>query len=202
MNGLSLDKQIAQAVNRLTAISKKAVPMATARAINKMGTTAERQTAKDVGKAENVPQKIIRQRITAIKKSSARDLRRRVRLRRFDIPAVLLGKARQTRRGVSVRQRRFNGAFLADGSKGFGKYRPSRHRQGGRAYQDTSLRSQQVLQRTGKGRYPLQVVTVPIEKPITEQFERNVTQAYARDLAPELAQQLGKEIAKITRTLT
>ncbi|EKO3392590.1 phage tail protein [Vibrio fluvialis] len=202
MNTLNLDSQIKSAIHRLSAVSKRAVPVATARAINKMSTMAERQTAKDVAKSENMPQKLVRQRIAAIKKSNARDLRRRVRLRRSDVPAVQLGKVRQTRRGVSVRQRRFNGAFLADGSKGFGKYRPARHRQGGRAYQDTSLRSQQVLQRTGKGRYPLQVVTVSIEKPITEQFERNVTQAYARNLGPELALQLGRELNKISRNLT
>lgn len=198
----SLERQIQTSIQRLALVSKRAVPVATARAINRMATTAERQTAKDVAKSENMPQKLIRQRITAIKKSNARDLRRRVRLRRSDIPAILLGKSRQTRRGVSVRQRRFNGAFLADGSKGFGKYRYARHRQGGSSYLNTSLRSQQILQRTGKGRYPIQVVTVSIETPITEQFERNVTQAYTRSLPSELAQQLGRELSKINRNMT
>lgn len=202
MSTLSLDKQIATAVSRLSAVSKKAVPVATARAINQMGTGAERQTARDVAKSENIPQKLIRQRITVLKKSSASDFRRRIRVRRSDVPASAIGKARQTKRGVSVRQHRFAGAFLADGSKGYGKYLKSSRRQGRRAYQDTSLSRQQVLTRTGKDRYPIEVVTVPIKQPLTEQFERNVTQAYARDLAPALAKQLSNEIGKITRSLS
>ncbi|MCG6268308.1 phage tail protein [Vibrio furnissii] len=200
MSQASLDRQIQLAKNRLAAISTQAVPVATSRAINQMGLAIERQTARDVAKEENTPMKVIRARIRALRKASAKDPRRRIRVRLRDLPAVMLGKPRQNRRGVTVRRRRFDGAFVADGSKGFGKYR----RRSGRrraSYQATSLSRQQIFQRTGKERYPLEVVTVPIEKPLTRHFERNVRLIYNTQYAPELAKQLSRELRKITRSI-
>ncbi|EIE1227647.1 phage tail protein [Vibrio vulnificus] len=197
---MPMAEQVQQAIRRLELVKVSAVPAATARAINAIGAVSERRTAKEVAKSEKIQLRSVRSRITPIKKANVNETVRRVRVRRHDMPAVMVGKARQTRRGVSVRQHRFSGAFLADGSKGKGKYIASSRRRAGRqTHHDTQLRTQQVLQRTGKGRYPLEVVKVPISQPLTSAYERNVRRAYNQDLGPEMRKQLTRELVRVNK---
>lgn len=199
---VSMTQQVQQAIRRLESVKVSAVPSAIARSINAVGVVSERRTAQDVAKSEKIKQRAIKQRISPIKKASQSSPNRRVKIKRHDIAASAIGKPRQTRKGVSVGKHRFGGAFVADGSKGFGKYIRSQHRQSDRkAYYDTRLTTEQVLQRTRKDRHPLEVVKVSIEKPLTNTYERNVRRAYTQNLAPELTKNLARELSKINRVL-
>ncbi|EPZ9280860.1 phage tail protein [Vibrio alginolyticus] len=190
--------QIQTAIKKLEAVKKSAVPAATARSINAVGVISERQTARDVSKSEKIKQRSIRQRINPIRKAKPSDPKRRVRVKRHDMAVAAVGKPRQTKKGVSVRHHRFPGAFVADGSKGFGKYIRAKHRtQKSESYYPTKLSSEQVLERTGRSRHPLEVITIPVHEPLTRAYERNVRRAYNQNMAPEMTKNLAKEMAKI-----
>jgi hypothetical protein len=189
----SLSAQCDLAIKRLDIVKKTAVPAAKARAINTIGAATERQTIREVAKSERIKQSALKPRVSPIRKAKTRTPTRKVRLRLTDVPVISIGKPRQTKTGVTVRGRRFSGSFIADGSKGYGKYRK------GNRYQSTSLAKRQVLRRASKGRYPLEVVKIPIQKSLTQGYERNVRRAYNQNLPRELAKQLTKELVKINR---
>lgn len=190
--------QVQAAIKKLEAVKKSAVPAATARSVNAVGVISERQTARDVSKSEKIKQRSIRQRINPIRKAKPSDPRRRVRVRRHDMDVTQVGKPRQTKKGVSVRHHRFPGAFVADGSKGFGKYIRAKHRtKKSEAYYPTKLTRPVVLERIDKARYPLDFIRIPIEDVLTRAYERNVRRAYNQNLAPEMTKNLAKEMAKI-----
>lgn len=202
----SLTKQALEAINRIEVLKKDAVPKISAKAINAIGVKTERETAKSVAKSEDVPQKAIRNRIKPISRASPKNPARQVSLRLRPLSATSIGKVRQTRRGVSVRKHRFDGHFIADGSKGYGKYKSGARRSYGGIKQDrrtryhsTSLNHQHVLHRTTSRRYPIDVTKIAIEKPIVDSYQDSVKKAYRQDLTTQMATEIAKEIARINR---
>jgi hypothetical protein len=195
-----ISAQIDAATKTLAQLSKTAVPNAVYRSINVVGRVSERHTIKDIAKAEKVPQKAIRPRIQPIKKAKARSPSRKTKVRLAPLMASRLGKVRQTRKGVSVGRHRFRGAFVADGSKGYGRYIKKGARQlGKKPYQTTTLDRTLVLQRKGKGRYPLEAVKLNIQHSTLNTYRSNVRRAYNQIFPRELATHLIREVEKMKR---
>ncbi|OEF59283.1 hypothetical protein A1OW_21630 [Enterovibrio norvegicus] len=197
---MGLTAQVEQAMLRLQVVKKSAIPVAAARAINAVGVFSERQTTRQVAKEKRVKQSAIKARIKPLQKANSKAPQRRVRVRLSDMPVVSMGKPRQTKKGVTVRGRRIDHAFMADGSKGKGKYiSRSQRRAGGNTHRPTRLDRLQVFKRTGRGRYPLEVVKEPIRAPLLAGYERNVRRGYNLKMAPEMTKALASEMAKFNK---
>ncbi len=193
-----LSEQIQKTIANLNAIKRTAVPVATSKTINAVGMVSERNTAKDVSKTERIKQKSIRARLVVRQKSAPAVPVRIVKIRRHPMAVSAVGKPRKTKRGVTVGRHRFDSAFVADGSKGFGKYIPAAKRSNrSQAYRPTRLKSEQVFKRSSKARYPIEVVTIPIAEPLTEAYERSVRRAYNQEFPRSMAKNLETEFRKL-----
>ncbi|EPT9721476.1 phage tail protein [Vibrio cholerae] len=193
-----LSLQMEQTVERLKKVRSSSVPIAISKTINAVGMVSERNTAKDVSKTERIKQKSIRARLVVRQKSAPAVPVRIVKVRRHPMAVSAVGKPRKTKRGVTVGRHRFDSAFLADGSKGFGKYIPAAKRSNrSQAYRPTRLKSEQVFKRSSKARYPIEVVTIPIAEPLTEAYERSVRRAYNQEFPRSMAKNLETEFRKL-----
>lgn len=203
---IDIHQQLLQAEKHLNFLSEKAAVTAKVQAINRVATRIKGQSAKATASAVKVKQKTIRKRIT-IKKASTKVLKGKktavtyatIFVKRRDVPAISLGKARQTKKGVRVGGRLFQGAFLADGSKGFGKYIPLHRR--GRAmshpYGTTKLRTMHVLKRLGSFRNSVTVIGVPIKSQITQIVTQKTTSLMNTDMPKELKQAMSHQVRLI-----
>ncbi|HFG1968386.1 TPA: phage tail protein [Vibrio cholerae] len=193
-----LSLQMEQTVERLKKVRSSSVPIAISKTINAVGMVSERNTAKDVSKTERLKQKSIRARLVVRQKSAPAVPVRIVKVRRHPMAVSAVGKPRKTKRGVTVGRHRFDSAFVADGSKGFGKYIPAAKRSNrSQAYHPTRLKSEQVFTRSSKARYPIEVVTIPIAEPLTEAYERSVRRAYNQEFPRSMAKNLETEFRKL-----
>ena len=159
----TIEADVQKAVKNLRKISRTIVPESEISALNKaqrrISTVGVKGTAGDA----KVSQKVIRARLRTYRANKKKQYASTYIFRR-DVSASGLNP-KQNRRGVKAGKHSFQGAFLADGSKGVGKYRNKK-------FQATRLTRQQVLQRQGKGRYPLDVVKVPIASAATQNFQK------------------------------
>lgn len=190
-----LDQSIATAVANLERVSSTAVPRATAMAINRVGKRAVSLSVRDTAKQVGVPAKRIRER-TKLHNATATNPMAIIRVRRGAVPLILVGTARETKTGVRVGRHFVAGGFIADGSKGKGRY------QRRRGYSKTQLRSEQVLRRTGKGRYPLEVVKIPLSEPLTTNFNRNTKALLQTDMPKEMRAALSQQLRLVIKKAT
>lgn len=190
-----LEQSVANAVANLERVSKTAVPKASAMAVNRVGKRAVSLSVRDTAKQVAVPAKRIRER-TKLYSATASNPVATIRVRRGSIPLILVGTAKETKTGVRVGRHSVVGGFIADGSKGKGRYQ--RHR----GYGPTQLRSQQVLRRTGKGRYPLEVVKIPLSEPLTTNFNRNTKALLRTDMPKEMRAALSQQLRLVIKKAT
>ncbi len=193
VNSLSFPKQLEQLERKLGAIRKNAIPNAMARSINLASTRAKTATVRVVASQEKVAQKPIRNRIHVTRKASKDSLMVRTHILTNDMLVSSIGKPRQTKRGVTVRGRRYQGAFVADGSKGYGRYMK------GSRYQSTSLKKTMVFERVGKARYPLKAVKIPIATPLRKSYSDALQQAYSTVYPKELVRQIELAVNRLGR---
>jgi len=96
---------------RAVGVTERAAKKAARRAITKTARWMRTQAARDVSGATGIPQKHIRRRLGSYARGEE-GMARSVWLGTNPIPAHRLGRARQTRRGVTVGRRRYPGAFM------------------------------------------------------------------------------------------
>ncbi|MDH7614729.1 phage tail protein [Vibrio cholerae] len=200
-----IDKQLANAVNNLTALDKSAVPKASAMAINRIANRAISRSVKDTSKAVRVQQKIIRRYARVSKKASPKQPVAYVRVRRNDIPAIHIGEARtQIRRKKGLYQvqsatRSKDGRYTKREISGFTSIKVGKHQFDNAFLQKLKNGKWHIMQRTGEARYPIKMCAIPIRNEITAAFETNSNQLMKTDMPKELSYAIGQQIRLVIR---
>ncbi|KJM58620.1 tail protein [Pluralibacter gergoviae] len=184
-------KGLAQVIENLNSLDRNMVPKASVWAINRVATSAVsravRVVAREVivgdNRVKGLPVRIIRQRVK-LSKASTSGKKCRIRVNRGNLPAKNLGD-------VQVRLTRKKGALLKKGSVlKVGKY----------LFRDAFLQQLangrwQVMRRiNGRSRYPIDVVKVPLVKPLTDAFEIEKKRMLADDMPKQLAAALRQQL--------
>lgn len=171
-----------QAINNLNTISKTGVPKATAQAVNKVAGRAISRSTRKVAQQTKVPTKLVRGRSRLKKATSNRPIAT-IKVNRGNLPAIKLGVAR-------VQLRRKKGALLAVGSV----LRIGKFSFPGAFIQQLKNGRWHVLQRSAKTRYPIDVVKVPLEKPLTTAFREETAALMESDMTKELSAALKNQL--------
>ncbi|HEH9728609.1 TPA: phage tail protein [Pasteurella multocida] len=181
---MAFEDDIKQAQKKLENLNKKAVPKATARAINKVGSKVMVRSIATAAKEADVPKKLIKGR-AKLEKAKPSHLSAYIKVNRGNLPAIRIvaGKVspfltRGKRRGqLKVGKRFYERAFIQKLANG-------------RVH---------VLQRQGKARYPIDVVKIPLVKPLTEAFESEVKKALESEMPKEMKAALEHQITLVVK---
>ncbi|WP_293792639.1 phage tail protein [uncultured Pantoea sp.] len=173
-----------QAINNLNELGTNLVPKATTQAVNRVAHRVISRSTRLVAKETGVSQKLIRQRARIRLATSSRDsLAARLIINRGNLPAINLGTARfQLSRRNNMTSRR--GSVLKIGHFTF------RHA----FIQQLANGRWHVMQRTGRGRYPLQVVKIPLSAPLTKAYQEETHHLVEADLPRELVAALRQQV--------
>ncbi|HAS8188257.1 TPA: phage tail protein [Vibrio vulnificus] len=200
-----LDRQLATAVKNLSALDQKALPRASAMAINRIANRAISRSVKETSKAVRVQQKIIRRYARVSKKASPKQPVAYVRVRRNDIPAIHIGEARtQIRRKKGRYQvqnvtRGKDGRYTKHEISGFTSIKVGKHRFDNAFLQKLKNGKWHIMQRTSEARYPIKMCAIPIRNEITTAFETNSNQLMKTDMPKELSYAMGQQIRLVIR---
>ncbi|EBV0742210.1 phage tail protein [Salmonella enterica subsp. enterica] len=156
-------KGLENAARNLNSLDTRMVPQASAWAINRVAgkiiSQATRQVAQSTVVGDNqvkgIPLKLVRGRVRLWKASPSGKMYARLRINRGNLPAVKLGRAQplraRGRRGGGVRVGKY---FFRDGF-----------------VQQLANGRWHIMRRTsGKARYPIDVVKIPLAGPLTQAF--------------------------------
>lgn len=199
------DKQLTVAVKNLSALDKKAVPRASAMAINRVAKRAISHSVKDASKAVRLQQKIIRRYARVSRKATAKNPEANVRVRRTDIPAIYIGTARtqiRKRRGhyqVQRANRSSDGRYAKREISGFTSIKVGKHSFENAFLQKLKNGKWHIMQRTSDKSYPIKVCAIPINKEITSAFETNSKKLMKTDMPKELSYAIGQQIRLVIR---
>ncbi|EOX3456128.1 phage tail protein [Vibrio cholerae] len=198
----AIDQQLALAIKNLANLEQKAVPKASAMAINRIATRAVVHSIRDTAKEVKVKQKVIKNRATTIKATAARPVAY-VRVRRSDLPAISIDTARtqiKRQKGklmISSVSRGANGRYQKRQFSGNTAIVVGRHRFENAFLQKLKNGRWHIMQRTSDARYPIQVCKVPIVHQITSAFERNSKRLMDTDMKKELKSAVAQQIRLI-----
>ncbi|MFB9995716.1 phage tail protein [Providencia rustigianii] len=177
-------KGIDDAIRNLNVIVDKVTPIATAQAINRVAARAISRSVKQVSKEVRIQQKIIRKRVKFSKASSKHGTpKARVTVNRGNLPAIVLGTAR-----VQLSRSRHAGNRIGSTLK-VGKF--TFHNA---FIQQLNNGCWHVMQRVGKSRYPIEVVKIPVSKPLTEAFEEHAINVRESDIDKEVRYALNNQL--------
>ncbi|HEJ7174542.1 TPA: phage tail protein [Serratia marcescens] len=177
-------KGLEQAIRNLNSLSKHMVPMATAQAINRVAVRAISRSTKRVAGEVRIQQKLVRQRVRLRRASPEQNPpRARLTVNRGNLPAIKLGAARMqlSRRGgfpgrqgsvLKIGRLTFRNAFIQQLANG----------------------RWHVLRRTGKGRYPIDVVKIPLVTPLTEAYRQETHRLLQADMGKEMGYALNNQL--------
>ncbi|HHK8526225.1 TPA: phage tail protein [Vibrio parahaemolyticus] len=199
MSTNQFDRELAQAVKNLSSLSEKAVPIASAMAINRIATRATSRSSKDTAKEVRVTQKLIRERARIIKATSRKPVAY-VRVRGHNLPAIAIGQARtqiKSRKGVlqvSSAQRNQKGRFVKRSVSGNTAIRVGRHKFENAFLQKLPNGKWHIMQRTTEARYPIKVCSIPISQPIERHFKRHSSSLMKSDMPKELKYAMGQGV--------
>lgn len=172
------------AIRNLRIIVDKVTPVATSQAINRIAVRAISRSVKQVSQEAKIPQKIIRKRVRLKRASSKQGTAKaRITVNRGNLPAIALGTARvqlSRRKGIERR----HGSVLKVGKFKFDNA----------FIQQLNNGRWHVLQRVGKSRYPIEVVKIPLAKPLTEAFEEHVIHVRDTDIDKEMRYALNNQL--------
>lgn len=178
-------KGLENAIRNLNSLDTRMVPQASAWAINRVAqkavSFATHQVAQNTVAGDNqvkgIPFHLVKERVRLLKASPDGKMYARMRVNRGNLPAIKLGAARVrlARRGGKLR---FRGSVLK-----VGRY----------LFRDAFIQQLangrwHVMRRTeGKNRYPIDVVKIPMDGPLTQAFN----DARDRIIAAEMPKELG-----------
>ena len=195
----SIDRDLARAVKNLSALSEKAVPRASAMAINRVATRAVSRSVKDTAKAVRIKQKVIRPRAT-VRKATGKMPVAYVRVRRFDVPAISIDTARtqiRRKRGklqISRVNRGRNGRYQKRELSGNTAIVVGRHKFENAFLQKLENGRWHIMQRVSDARYPIRVCKVPIVREITTAFKKHSDELIRTDMKKELSSAMQQQI--------
>lgn len=153
-------------------LSNQVVPKAAAKAINKVARSAIKNGTKNVSKDIRVPAKLIRKRTRLSQKATASRPVAKIRVDGRNLPLIrLLENSRRTMRA-------------SRGEIRVGKYQIQRG-----FIQTLANGRKHVMQRRGKERYPIDVVKIPLFRPLTTAFHSELKD-YSSRIKVELAREL------------
>ncbi|KQN46638.1 phage tail protein [Serratia sp. Leaf50] len=178
-------KGLEQALVNLSRISDTAVPKASAQAVNRVAGRAVSRSSSRVAKETKVPRKLVKQR-ARLKKATMRRPIATLKINRGNLPAIKLGAARMqiSRKKGNVRGR---GSVLKIGKFTFRNAFLQRLANG----------RWQVMQRSGKPRYPIDVVKIPLTSPLTSAYKDETNALLASDMPKELRAALNNQLRLI-----
>lgn len=162
-------------------LSKTVVPKASAQAVNRVTSRSVTASVARVAREEKVARKLIRKRVR-LRKATAKKPTATMRVFRRDMPAINLGQVR-TRLGRKGAGSRKGGSVLTVG----------RHKFPGGFVQQLKNGRWHIMARQGKARYPIDVVKIPMNSPLTQAFESETKKLMGSDLPKELAAALKKQ---------
>lgn len=183
-------KNLEKAINNLNSLSRLIVPTATAKALNRVGQATIRQGSRKVakeaevgdGKKRGIPVKLVRQR-ARLKKANPQRLSAGIKINRGNLPAIKLGAA-QVRLSRRKGNQKGRGSYLKIG--------PYRFRNA--FIQQLANGRWQVMRRVSDSRYPIDVVKVPLAKPLTVNFWKISRQLINSDMSKELSYALKNQL--------
>ncbi|KGT87238.1 tail protein [Erwinia typographi] len=180
-------KGLEQAIANLNSISKTAVPRASSQAVNRIAVRAIGRSSTVVSRETRVQRKLVMQR-SKLKKASVKNPVATLRVNRGDLPAIKLGAARVqlSRRAGRVRG---ENSVLKIGRYSFPHAFIQRLANG----------RWHVLQRTGKARYPVEVVKIPMSVPLTTAFRDQLPKLMESDMPREMASALKNQLRIIIK---
>ncbi|MDA5547642.1 phage tail protein [Yersinia massiliensis] len=175
-----------QLISNLSALSKTAVPRATSQAVNRVAGRAISRSASQVSKSTRVPLKLVRGR-TRLKKASPSRPIATIRVKRGDLPVINLGPVR-----LQISRR--NGKGGADSVLKVGRFSFP-----GGFVQQLSNGRWQVMRRTSKARYPIEVIKIPMAAPLTQAFHNQTKSLLMSDMPKELAAALSNQLRLVIK---
>lgn len=183
-------KNLEKAINNLNSLSRLIVPTATAKALNRVGQATIRQGSRKVakeavvgdGKKKGIPVKLVRQR-ARLKKANPHRLSAGIKINRGNLPAIKLGAA-QVRLSRRKGNQKGRGSYLKIG--------PYRFRNA--FIQQLANGRWQVMRRVSDSRYPIDVVKVPLAKPLTVNFWKISRQLINSDMGKEISYALKNQL--------
>ncbi|MEQ0105861.1 MULTISPECIES: phage tail protein [Klebsiella] len=183
-------KNLEKAINNLNSLSRLIVPTATAKALNRVGQATIRQGSRKVakeavvgdGKKKGIPVKLVRQR-ARLKKANPQRLSAGIKINRGNLPAIKLGAA-QVRLSRRKGNEKGRGSYLKIG--------PYRFRNA--FIQQLANGRWQVMRRVSDSRYPIDVVKVPLAKPLTVNFWKISRQLINSDMGKEISYALKNQL--------
>ena len=183
-------KNLEKAINNLNSLSRLIVPTATAKALNRVGQATIRQGSRKVakeavvgdGKKRGIPVKLVRQR-ARLKKANPQRLSAGIKINRGNLPAIKLGAA-QVRLSRRKGNQKGRGSYLKIG--------PYRFRNA--FIQQLANGRWQVMRRVSDSRYPIDVVKVPLARPLTVSFWKISRQLINSDMGKEISYALKNQL--------
>ena len=183
-------KNLEKAINNLNSLSRLIVPTATAKALNRVGQATIRQGSRKVakeavvgdGKKKGIPVKLVRQR-ARLKKANPQRLSAGIKINRGNLPAIKLGAA-QVRLSRRKGNQKGRGSYLKIG--------PYRFRNA--FIQQLANGRWQVMRRVSDSRYPIDVVKVPLARPLTVSFWKISRQLINSDMGKEISYALKNQL--------
>ena len=173
-----------QALNNLQELDRQLVPRALAQSVNRVARRVITRSTRQVAKETGISQKLVRQRVRLhLATPGHAEPAARLLVNRGDLPAINLGSARlqlSRRKTASGRQ----GSVLKVGCFTFRNA----------FIQKLANGRWHVLQRTGRGRYPIQVVNIPLSGPLTESYQKESRQLIETDMPRELTAALKQQL--------
>ena len=183
-------KGLERAIQNLNSLSRMIVPDATAKALNRVAgrtiTQGSRKVAKeatvDDNRKKGLPVRLVRQR-SRLRRARHDRLIASIKINRGNLPAIKLGTAR-------VRLSRRKGA--KHGQSSVLKVGPYTFRNA--FIQQLANGRWQVMRRVGRARYPIVVVKVPLDAPLTEAFTTLSKSLIQSDMPKELSAALKNQL--------
>lgn len=175
MRDRELEVQVARLSKKLLAISARDVPASTSSALTKIARKVRTRIVRGVSKAERLPAKVVRKKVYT-KPSTLKSQKSIITVYRDDIsvvslltPATIAKKmgTGTNRKGVTVRGRTFQGAFI-----------------------QTASRAVQVFKRDGRAKYPIDKQTIPIDEAVDKIAPRVTRRVYQKEFLPEVKREL------------
>ncbi|WP_037032997.1 phage tail protein [Rahnella sp. WP5] len=179
-------KGLEQAIANMNSISSTAVPRASAQAVNRVAGRAISRSS-TVSKETKVPRTLVMQR-AKLKKATINRPVATLKINRGNLPAIKLGAAQMR---VSRRQGnlRGQGSVLKIGRFTFRNA----------FIQQLANGRWHVLQRSGKSRYPIEVVKIPLTTPLTEAYTAETHRLMQSDMPKEMASALKNQLRLIIK---
>jgi len=197
------NEAIKKAQRILSELNNKQLIYAQRRVLKRLALKASTATARETAKEEKMPVKLIRERLKLNHLNSGDNSAAQIRVFRTNVPASRLGVARTqlAKRGkatTSAVTRSANGQYAKREISGQTSIRVGRRVFHNVFMQQLRSGKWHILRRLTDKRYPVEVVTVPINSSITRHATNNFQRAVGTELPQQMLRELVYRIDKVT----